>query len=189
MTLSCNNTWQKRTYGPGIYVNEVEIAKVEDISGEQLPFLDKPVDIGVRLSLEIGRDFQPEMVVAGQFKRDPASGEVIGWGSGWLVQDALNRLGYSGTLNEGNTLPPDALQPLVGKRFLRLSYVSGQKADGRPRYCDWNQLATIEEGAESLVSRFRRSLTKGYPRNFHPEALDTATAILDTVPASDDQVF
>ena len=189
MTLSCSSTWTKRTYGPGIFVNQVEIADVQDISGEQLPYMEKSVDVGIKLILEIGREFKPEQIIAGIFKRDSASGEVIGWGSGWLVRDALNRLGYSGPLNEGNTIPADALQPLVGKRFNRLSYISGQKSNGKPRYSDWNQIATIEEGAESLVSRFKRSLAKGYPKNYRPQILDATTTILDTVPVSDDQAF
>lgn len=189
MNLTCDNTWTKRTYGPGIYVNEVEIADVQDISGEQLPFMEKPVDIGIKLTLEIGRGFRPEMQIFGQFKRDPATGEIIGWGSAWLVQDALNRLGYSGSLDDGNKIPADALQHLVGVHFLRLAYVVGQKSDGRLKYADFNQLATVLEGADSLVSRFKRSLAKGFNKRYSPQVVDADTAILDTVPASDEEAF
>ena len=93
MTLSCNNTFPKRTYGPGVYINEVTVADVQDISGTTLPFLERPVDIGIRLYLDIGREFQPELIIAGNFKRDPATNEVIGWGGAFVVQEALSRLG------------------------------------------------------------------------------------------------
>ena len=171
MTLSCESRFQKRAYLPGVYINEVTVADVQDISGQQLPFMQEPVDIGIRLFLDIGRDFQPELVIAGNLKRDE-SGEVIGWGSGFVVQEALSKLGYTGQLEEGNRIPVGALEGAIGKKFIRLSYISGVKGDGKFRYSDWNTIATVEEGAESLAARFRRSLRKGYPRNYRPQLLD-----------------
>jgi hypothetical protein len=191
MTLSCNKPYTKRNYGPGIYINEATIANVEDISGQPLPFTEQPFDIGIKLTLDIGKDFRPEMIIAGNFKRDPESGEIIGWGSGFVVQEALTRLGYSGVLAEGNRIPTDALVSLIGKTFLRLSYVSGTRNDGKFKYTDWNQIATVDEGADSLASRFKRSLTKGYPRNYHPDLLDMPPLeeVTATSTVSDDEPF
>jgi hypothetical protein len=186
MTLSCESRFQKRTYGPGIYINDATIVDCQDISGQVLPFLEHPLDIGFKLFLDIGRDFQPELLIGGNFKKDQASGEVIGWGSGFLVQEALAVLtGYNGTLEEGNKIPVGVLETLIGKRFWKLSYVSGHKANGRIRYTDWNQIASLEEGPDVLLAKFKRSLAKGYPRNYAPQILDevalpnTATAPLD----------
>lgn len=177
MTLSCTSPFQKRSFGPGIYINEVTIADVADISGQQLPFLTEPVDIGIKLFLDIGRDFQPEMIVAGNLKRDPDTGEVIGWGSAFVLQDALSKLGFTGNLEEGNRIPLDALEGLIGKKFLRLSYVSGLKPNDKPRYSDWSQIGTVEEGPDALAARFKRSLQKGYPRNYRPHLLEEATIV------------
>jgi len=174
MTLSCNKRYQKRTYGPGIFINEATIADVQDVSGLILPFMERPFEIGIKLYLDIGRNFQPELVIAGDFKRDPATGEVVGWGGAFVVQEALSRLGYTGPLEDGNKIPEEVLLELVGKQFLRLSYVSGQKENGKLRYSDWNQIATPEEGPDDLLLRWKRSLQRGYPRNFRPELMDRA---------------
>ena len=172
MTLTCKNPFAKTSYGPGIYVNTVTILAAEDISGTALPFMENPFDIAIRLILDVGRDFQPELVIGGQFKRDASSGEVIGWGNAFVVQEALSRLGYTGPPDPNNSIPPSVLETLVGKQFLRLSYTSGVKDTGKLRYSDWNQIASVEDGAENLVKRFKRSLTRGYPKNYHPEVLD-----------------
>lgn len=171
MTLSVK-PFSNHSFLKGVFISEVEIVDAEDISGEVLPHLQQPFDIGVRLKLEIGRSFQPEFVIAGNFKRDELSGEVIGWGSAFVVQEALSRLGFKGDLEPDNRIPEGVVPSLVGKRFLRLSYVSGLKENGKLRYNDWNMIATLEEGAESLLKRFERSLSRGYPRNYRPELMD-----------------
>ena len=63
MQLTCANPFSTRTYGPGIYINEVTILNAEDISGQQLPYMEQPVDIGIKLTLDIGKDWQPEMIL------------------------------------------------------------------------------------------------------------------------------
>ena len=171
MTLSCTRPWSTNGYGPGIYISEATVVNVEDISGEQLPFLDQPVDIGLKLHLDIGRDFQPEFIIAGNFKRDPATGEVTGWGGAFVVQDALARLGYAGNLTDENTIPVDVPPALIGKKLYRLSYVAGRRDNGKLRYSGWNQIGTLDEGPEALAKRFKRSLTKGCPKNYQPDVL------------------
>ena len=184
MTLSCSQPFSKKNYGPGIYINEVTIADVQDISGQLLPPNNLQYDIAIRLHLEIGRDFQPEFVIGGNFKHDPITDDVIGWGGAFVVQEALSKLGYEGKLDSNNGVPVDILESLVGKTFLRLSYVSGVKESGKLRYSDWNNIATLEDGAESLSQRFRKSLTKGYPRNYHPDILDMPVENVDFPPVT-----
>lgn len=166
MTLSCNHAFKQRSYGPGIYINRATIISAEDVSGQELAFKDRPYDIAIKLTLDVGRDFNPSMLIGGNFNRKPDSNEVTGWGGAFVVQDALSRLGYTGDLDPDNRIPPAALESLIGKEFLRLSYVCGRKDNGKPRYWDWNQIAGTEETPESLAARFKRSLTKGYPRNY-----------------------
>ena len=189
MTLSCSKQFNANSRGPGIYVNQATIVSAEDISGKPVPYLDNPFDIGMKLTLNIGKDFQPELVIAGSFKRDPVNGDIIGWGSAFVVQEAMARLGYTGLLEEGNRIPVDALDDCVGQTILRLSYVSAVKDSGKFRYSDWNQIATLDEGAENLVQRFRRSLTRGYPKNYRPELLDTLPKRETLAPVTEQDPF
>ncbi len=175
MTLSCDSS-ANGGLPKGIIVGKVTIVGVEDISGTTPQHLQFPVDIGIKLTLDVGKSFQPEMIIAGNFKRDNSTGDVVSWGGGFVIQDLLIRMGYLGKLNEGNTIPSEALESLKGKSFLRLSYVTGLKQDGRPRYSDWTQVAAEDESRESLVARFHRSVAKGYPKNFRPEVLEVETS-------------
>lgn len=191
MTLSVNKPYSKPYFGKGIFVNEATIFSIEDVSGTTPRPLTNPVDIGVRLVLEIGKDFQPELLIAGNFKRSE-SGEITGWGSAFPVQELFSKLGFKGNLNSDNSLTDEALEAMLGKKFLRLSYVSGTKNNGKVHYSDWNIIATPEEGAESLAKRFQSSLSKGYPKNYRPESLDAepieqTTSVNETV--EEDDVF
>lgn len=189
MTLSCTHPNSTNNFGPGIFISRVTILKAEDVSGQELPFLQNPYEVGLKLTLEVGQDFHPEMTIGGQFKRDPSTGEVIGWGSGFVVQDALSRLGYKGPLDEGNILPQAVLEGLVGKEFIRLSYVSGIRDGGKAKYSDWNMIASVDDGAHSLVRRFKRSVSRGYPRNFHPDVLEPAPVENDLTTTGEDEPF
>jgi hypothetical protein len=189
MTLSCSSPYKSNTYGPGIFISRVTIIKAEDISGKVIPYLDNPFDIAVKLTLDIGKEFHPELTIGGMFKRDLETGEVVGWGSGFIVQDALAKLGFTGTLEQHNRLPKQAIDSLVGKEFLRLSYVSGLRDGGKPKYSDWNMISSVDEGPDALLERFKKSLTKGYPRNYHPEILDGSHREEELVPAHRNDTF
>jgi len=171
MTLSCDKPSQLPEMPLGVYVNEATIVKVEDISGTTPVFMSRAVDIGLKLTLEVGREFQPVMLIAGNFRVDIKTGEVIGWGSACVVQDALYRLGYTGPLDPSNRIPPKVLQDLVGRQFWRLSYVSGVKQNGKPRYSDWTTIGAIEDGHDDLIARWKHSRSRGYPRNYRPDVL------------------
>ena len=168
-------------------MNLVTITDAIDISGQQLPHLTQPFDIALCLTLDVGRDFQPELIIGGNFKKDVNTNNVIGWGSGFLVQDVMNRLGYNGPLEEGNSIPRTALQSLVGKKFYRLSFVSGIRDNGKFRYSDWNQIASENEGTESLMKRFMQSVAKGYPKHYKPELLEQV--VLENSKKNDDESF
>jgi hypothetical protein len=183
MTLTCDGKYTPNKYGVGVIIRKVTVADVADVSGQTAPFLERPWDIGIKLYLEVGRDFQPELTIAGSFKRDSITGEIVGWGSAFVVQEALQRFGYSGSLQEGNHIPQSVLEGLIGKEFYRLSYVSGRKENGKVKYTDWNQIATLQEGPEDLAGRFRKSLTRGYPKNYQPEVVLDGPEVVEVVAA------
>jgi hypothetical protein len=175
MTLSCERPTGIPDLPLGVYVNEATIVSVEDVSGTTPSFMSRPVDIGLKLTVEIGRGFQPQMLIAGNFRRDIKTGEVVAWGSAIVVQDALCRLGFTGALDPGNKVPAKALQGLVGVTFLRLSYVSGTKNTGKPRYSDWTTIGSLSDGSEDLIARWTHSRSRGYPRNYRPDVLGATT--------------
>ncbi|MFA6468220.1 MAG: hypothetical protein WCW35_04920 [Bacteroidota bacterium] len=192
MTLSTNNPYAKPTFGKGVYINEATIIEVEDVSGTTpQPFI-KQVDIGIRLTLDIGKTFSTKMLIAGDFKRNENQ-EVTSWGAAFIVQEAFAKLGYKGSLNPDNSIPDEALESLLDKKFLKLSYVSGVRENGKFYWTDWNNICSVEEGAEQLAKRFKASLAKGYPKNYRPELLDrepaTEEAVVVTVDPTDERIF
>jgi hypothetical protein len=172
MTLSCDKPFSTGKYGAGIHIAKAKVISVEDISGKAHRYMQMPCDIGIVLTLDISKSFQPELIISGMFKRNVDTGEVIGWGGAFVVQEALLRLGYTGLLDAGNKIPKAALNALVGKEILRLAYVSGTKDGGKLRYSDWAQIGTPSTGEQELANRFRQSVTRGYPRNYHPSLMD-----------------
>lgn len=158
-----------------IIIMKVKVIGAENVSGVEIPYLKKSYDIGVKLMLDIGREFKPTLVIAGNFKKDESKKNVTGWGSAFVVRDLFGKIGYEGTLGDDNKLPQEALDFLIDKEFLRLSYVSGTKENGKFRYSDWSQVAAVDEGEDVLYKRFIASHAKGYPSNYHPELLEADT--------------
>lgn len=189
MTLTTENRFKSNLYGKGLYINLVTIIDAEDISGTTLPFLDRPIEIGVKLTLDIGKEFQPELTIFGEFEKDINSGEVIGWGSAFSIQELLYKLSFQGRLDDNNTIPAEALKSLVGKQFFKLSYVSGIKDNGNLKYSNWNLIASVEEEPESLVKRFQKSVLNGYPKNYRPQLIDIVEESVLQEESDDEYVY
>jgi hypothetical protein len=164
----------------GIIISRTRIVNAKDISHQALPFTKgRAVDVGVELTLDIGKSFNPTLTIYGDFEKD-ASGTVVKWGSAFKVHDLLMALcpEYVADLKENYRISPDALTALMGKEFLRLTYVIGVRDDGKIRYSDWTTIGTVEAGEEALKKRWTRSIKSGYPSNFHPEVLESHSTAL-----------
>ena len=84
-------------------------------------------------------------------------------GTGLFAQTA------EGTAVTDNKLPADAKDHMIGKEFLRLSYVSTKtKPDGSNRWKDWQDTAKL--GDEDLLKdNFTKAVDDGYVKDFcHP---------------------
>jgi hypothetical protein len=178
MKLSTNSKGSGALSPDGIVISPATIARIEDISGDQLSFMSEPCELGIKAVLEVGQSFQPELTIFGQFKRD-GEGKVIGWGSAFKVGNFFKALGINGDLDpEDNPIIPAAwLEEALGKTFLRLSYTAGKRDDGRFKYYDWNEIGSISDGEEKLMASFRKSLAKGYPKNYVAPVFDAATTL------------
>lgn len=160
---------------PGIYINVGKIIGTKDVSGQKPnDYAEQPCEVGLKIRLDIGQSFQPEMSFAGRFKRDEA-GRITDWGNATTVKIFLSNMGVKGALDANNKIPVEVLQSLLGKEILRLSYVKGVKESDPSKlaYGTWNTVILAGEGQDKvLLDMFKKSLKKGYPKNFHPELLD-----------------
>jgi len=153
----------------GVFVDTVTIADAQCISGQNLEFLSRPIGIGVRLTLEIGKDFQPYHEIFGDGKYNGAT--LTDWGSAFVVNDLFMRLGITPSVSDDGAIPSSIVQQLIGKQYLRLAYVTGRKDGGKFKTSYWNEVAGITEGEKSLRERFKRSVARGYPKNYDPSVL------------------
>lgn len=184
MALSIYGQSTSNEYPGGIFITKATIISAEDISGEQLVYMNKPCDVGVRLTLEVGREWQPTLNIAGNLKRE---GNESSWGNAWIVRAFFQKMAMAGDIEEAGgkcTIPVEMVQGLVGKQFYKLSYCAGMKEKDptKVRYAEWYEVATIDEGPDALHARFLKNLTKGYPKNYNPEAWDSRKA--DAAPAT-----
>ena len=152
-------------------VQKVAIADFNVTYGEKREWQQYADDIGIDLVLDVGQEFQPTMYIGGSFKIDEMNNTIIGWGRAYKVKMFFDAIGLPVRLAKGsvvadNRLPADAKDHIIGKEFLRLSYVSTKtKPDGSNRWKDWQDTAKVgDEG--SLKSAFSKSVQDGYVKDF-----------------------
>jgi len=161
----------------GTFVNLVTIVHAESISGKDVYNNGNPVDCGVRLTIDIGREWQPKMMIHGNFKKE---GDKIGWGSAFAVKDLLTKLKLKGQLNPDGSIPQDLLDAMVGRKFVRLSYIRGvDQTTGKKRYTDYRHVevpkneddaAEVAKLGQVLTNKFVKDVTNGWVKNFQPDA-------------------
>ena len=161
---------------PGVYVGEATIVKATDISGKIVgDWMQRPYDCGVQLKLEIGKDFQPDLTIGGNFAR-AEDGSIVKWGGAFTVKQLFDNLQIKLGKIVAGKLPKDGVPQLTGKKILKLSYVTGKnkKDDTKLSYGTWNTVMLAGNGAEpALLAQWDRSVKKGYPKNYHPEIMNT----------------
>ena len=162
-----SNTSNKRT---GIFVSEATIKNVVVKYDVQEKWQKRPDDIAVFLTLDIGQNFDYEMRIGGYFNRKD-DGSVKNWGAALKVKILLNALDIEGKLSKDFQLTDEILDEMIGKKFLRLSYVSGTKENGKPRWFDWNEVGKLGQ-EDRLKERFMKAVNDGWVKNFRPDTSD-----------------
>ena len=163
-----SNTSNKRT---GVFVSEATIKNVVVKYDVQEKWQKRPDDIAVFLTLDVGQSFDYEMRIGGYFNRNDDS-SVKNWGAALKVKILLDALGMEGKLTKDWQLSDEAVEEMIGKRFLRLSYVSGTKENGKPRWFDWNEVGRLGQ-EDKLKERFMRAVKGGWVKNFRPDTGDS----------------
>lgn len=161
----------------GTFINTPVILNAQDISGQDIFNNGNPIDCGVKMTLDIGMQFQPEWKVFGNFKEKNGK---MDWGSAFVVREFLGHLIKEGKLNDNGSIPQEICDQLVGKRFIRLSYVRGfDESKGKRRYGDYKFTAVVDDydnpeqiakAGKKLTERFIKDVQAGWVKDFDPDA-------------------
>ena len=162
-----SNTSNKRT---GVFVSEATIKNIVVKYDVQEKWQKRPDDIAVFLTLDVGQNFDYDMRIGGFFNRND-DGSVKNWGAALKVKILLDALNIKGSLTKDWQLPDEIVEEMMGKKFLRLSYVSGTKDNGKARWFDWNEVGRLGQ-EDRLKERFMKAVNDGWVKNFRPDTGD-----------------
>jgi hypothetical protein len=165
MTLSVGSSASKHK---GIFITKATVKSVVDLSRQPLQYLNKAFDLAIKIKFDIGRTFDKEVTVFGNFKRN-ADASVASFGSAFKVAKFFETLGINGSLTPTNELPLEWFAQSIGKTCYVLDYVVGIKDNGKPKYFTWDLFGFDDE---LLVNDFYKGVKKGFPKNFCPDILD-----------------
>jgi hypothetical protein len=164
----------------GIYVEEVEVIKAEDMSGKTPDWGDFTNDLAIEITyMPVDRDlpFEPSIYIGQDFKIG-AGGEKE-WGGAHFVAQAVKTIlgGADFELAADDTFKQETLRALIGQTYLQVSYRSEDvKDDGNNRIKAWRtpikqqEGETLEDARERAADKFLRSyLDSGYPKDYLSE--------------------
>ncbi len=155
-----------------IFVDKAKIASIQIKYGVQEDWQTYSDDISIHLTLDIGKDFQPNMYIGGNYKKDEMSGEIVGWSTAFKVKLFFDAIGMPIKLDKGmqpqsSRLPADAEQVITGKEFLRLTYVSTKtKKDGSPLWKDWQETRNASYDHNKFKAEFKEAVGNNYVKDF-----------------------
>ena len=155
-----------------IFVDKAKIASIQIKYGVQEDWQTYSDDISIHLTLDIGKDFQPNMYIGGNYKKDEMSGEIVGWSTAFKVKLFFDAIGMPIKLDKGmqpqsSRLPADAEQVITGKEFLRLTYVSTKtKKDGSPLWKDWQETRNVSYDHNKFKAEFKEAVGNNYVKDF-----------------------
>lgn len=127
------------------------------------------VDLSILLDVQKknGEVFPYTLNIRVNYRKDE-EGNILSWGSAFKISRLFEVLQLNGRLDEQGRIPEGCLEQLIGKEIYVLSYRTGVKEDGSPKFQMWD---IIDVTKESLAKEFLSSLDKGYPKNFSPASL------------------
>ena len=167
----------------GVYASLVTIAKITDLSNH--PDFKRPENRRTdgepyQLCIEVGyqRDDGADWSTRfyGNWKADAVTGKIKGWstfGNGvysffTLLLGSHEEL--ETRLNDNYTISQLMIEPLIGRKFYRISYINGIKDDGKGRYKDWNQIFLEDATIENMQNIWARASVK--MKSYTPDAVD-----------------
>jgi hypothetical protein len=168
-----------KKFMPGVFINDVTIVDIEVIYGgtewQKEKYKD---DVGINVTIDIGRDFQPKFYTGGRFKKDEF-GEKVGEGTLRRLDIFFDAIDVDAKVDDEDKIPEDVLPDCRGRVFKRLSYVKGTKKNGKPSYADFQTVAAPESQNGELVAEFKLNLEKGWIKNYKPELMEESDELAD----------
>ena len=169
MEFSSNTT---STNSENIFVDNVKVV-TDDINYEtKQDWQTYSDDMSINMTLDIGRDFQPNFYIGGNFKKDETSGQVIGWGTAFKIKLFFDAIGMpirlsKGKLLQDQRLPDDAASQLIGKEFARLTYKSTKlKKTGDNMWKEWQETRPTNVDHAEFKDIFRNAVTNNWIKDF-----------------------
>jgi hypothetical protein len=156
----------------GVFVNEVIITNVEPVyGGTDWQHSDYKDDIGLSLTIDIGQSFEPTHYIGGRLKKDDF-GEVISLGTVRRVNTFFEAIDVDVKLTDEHKFEEDALRDCIGRKYLRLTYVSGKRNEGKLKYSDFQEVAKAGENKRVLIDTFKNHISNEWIKNYRPESMD-----------------
>ena len=175
MSITFGTTTDSDRPKQNLSLDNATIVTADIVYNEKQKWQKTPDDVGVVLTLDIGKSFQPSFYVGGWFKKDIVSNNVVGWGSAYKVKILLDAVGMTGAridttkTVEHQRFPQETAEQLLGKTFTRLSYKSTrEKPDGGNYWTDWQQVAQINH-FEELKKAFFDAVNHRDPATDEPQ--------------------
>ena len=156
-----------------IRIDNVTITNADVVYNKQQKWQQKPDDVGIEMTLDIGKDWFPTFYLGGIFKAE--DGVVTGWSSAYKIKILLEAVVLTGARldkdagPEAQRFPSDLADQLKGRKFARLSYKSIKaKPDGNGHYwSDWQTVAP-ENHFEELRTSFKEAIEHRDPQSNEP---------------------
>lgn len=172
----------------GVYVSLVTIVRIEDQSVHPRWKDDRPkqaksgkdIELKLQVTYDTG-EWERRMWFTGYYKKDKVIG-IKGWNAKRnSVQDFLTELTSKETvqmgLNEDYSIKPEFLNQLIGKKFYRISYVSGTWTNPKtnvdqPNYNDFKQIFKEGVDTETIKEAWIQALQ--WLKDYKPDVLEIA---------------
>ena len=163
MNDNTNSSKEKKNY----FTDTVTIVDAVAHYNEKQDWSNWEDHLGITLTLDVGRDFQPTWYMGGSYKVDEVTGAIKSWGSVWGTVGMLFRsigMGFKCPKGESVTsdnarFPVEIIKQMQGKEFIRLKYLSSKRTDknGDPKWVEYKGTAPAGQEHE-LVSNFLRDV-------------------------------
>ena len=169
MEFSSNTT---STNSENIFVDNVKVVTADINYETKQDWQTYSDDMSINMTLDIGRDFQPNFYIGGNFKKDETSGQVIGWGTAFKIKLFFDAIGMpirlsKGKLLQDQRLPDDAASQLIGKEFARLTYKSTKlKKTGDNMWKEWQETRPTNVDHAEFKDKFRNAVSNNWIKDF-----------------------
>tara|TARA_X000000368_G_scaffold245987_2_gene194338 strand:- start:2106 stop:2693 length:588 start_codon:yes stop_codon:yes gene_type:complete len=152
--------------GDGVYVDEVEINKISDVTSEEEAKGFKR-DISIALQVRVLKnDWERTVTIGGNYKRDAQTKEVIDWGGAFKLKDLFIACGLtdkdiSENMNADGQFAKEMLEKCVSHKLKTLTYTNKNG-----KYSTWNSVTGADRDSKKFKEYFMSQVAKGYPKNY-----------------------